>query len=39
MKPFAQLIAVLFVVGFVLAYWWSIALAVAAVVLYRRAPV
>jgi mannose/fructose/N-acetylgalactosamine-specific phosphotransferase system component IIC len=39
MKPFAQLIAVLFVVGFVLAYWWIIVLIVAAVVAIKLAPI
>jgi hypothetical protein len=34
-----QLIATLFVVGFVLAYWWIIALVIAALVLWKVAPI
>jgi endonuclease/exonuclease/phosphatase (EEP) superfamily protein YafD len=33
-----QLIGTLLLVGFMLKYWWLIALVVAAVVLYKRAP-
>jgi hypothetical protein len=34
-----QLIGTLLLVGFMLKYWWLIALVVAAVILYKRAPV
>jgi len=37
-RIFCQLLGVLLVVGFMLKYWWAIALVVAAVYLYRRAP-
>jgi hypothetical protein len=39
MNALGQLIGVLFVVGLIIRYWWLIALVVAAVILYRRAPV
>jgi hypothetical protein len=39
MKPFAQLFAVLFAVGFVLAYWWIIMLGVAVVLAVKLAPI
>jgi hypothetical protein len=39
MSTLGQLIGILFVVGLIIRYFWWIALVVAAVILYRRAPV
>jgi biopolymer transport protein ExbB/TolQ len=39
MRTLAQLIGVLLVVGFVLAYWWVIVLVLAGVVAVKLAPV